>query len=129
MNARTALVIEDNENNMELITFILETHGYRTLRAVTGQQGIDMALTQAPDFVLLDIQLPDMDGSEALREIRARESERQGPARLPVIAVTSYAMSGDRERLLAAGCNGYIEKPIDPMMIINQVQSILGEVR
>ena len=87
MNARTALVIEDNENNMELITFILETHGYRTLRAVTGQQGIDMALTQAPDFVLLDIQLPDMDGSEALREIRARESERQGPARLPVIAV------------------------------------------
>ncbi|HWU83869.1 MAG TPA: response regulator [Rhodocyclaceae bacterium] len=124
MNEQTALVIEDNENNMELITFILEAHGYRTLRATTGGEGIALALSAAPDFVLLDIQLPDMDGAEALKAIRASEVGR----RLPVIAVTSYAMSGDRERLLGAGCNGYIEKPIDPLLVINQVQGILGAI-
>jgi len=118
---QTALVIEDNENNMELITFILEAHGYNTLRAMTGSEGIAMALSSAPDFVLLDIQLPDMDGAEALNAIRATEIGRS----MPVIAVTSYAMSGDRDRLLAAGCSGYIEKPIDPLLIINQVQGIL----
>jgi two-component system cell cycle response regulator DivK len=124
MTTCTALVIEDNENNMELITFILEASGYQTLRAMTGQEGIDLALSSHPDFVLLDIQLPDMDGAEALKAIRAAEAGRN----MPIIAVTSYAMSGDRERLLAAGCNGYIEKPIDPLLIINQVQGIIGRM-
>lgn len=118
---QTALVIEDNVNNMELITFLLEVNGYATLRAETGQAGIDAALNQQPDFVLLDIQLPDMDGSEVLKAIRA---DHKG-AGLPVIAVTSYAMSGDRERLLAQGCTGYIEKPIDPATIIDSVRDIL----
>ena len=122
---QTALVIEDNENNMELITFILEAHGYQTLRAMTGSEGIAVALSAAPDFVLLDIQLPDMDGAEALKAIRATELGRH----MPIIAVTSYAMSGDMDRLLAAGCNGYIEKPIDPLLIINQVQGILEQCR
>lgn len=121
MNTQTALVIEDNPNNMELITFILEAHGYQTLRAMTGSEGVAMALSRQPDFVLLDIQLPDMDGAEALLAIRAAESGQT----LPVIAVTSFAMSGDRERLLSAGCNGYIEKPIDPLLIINQIRGIL----
>jgi CheY-like chemotaxis protein len=122
---QTALVIEDNENNMELITFILEAHGYQTLRAMTGSEGIAVALSAAPDFVLLDIQLPDMDGAEALKAIRATELGRH----MPIIAVTSYAMSGDKDRLLAAGCSGYIEKPIDPLLIINQVQGILEQCR
>lgn len=122
---QTALVIEDNENNMELITFILEAHGYQTLRAMTGSEGIAVALSAAPDFVLLDIQLPDMDGAEALQAIRATELGRH----MPIIAVTSYAMSGDKDRLLAAGCSGYIEKPIDPLLIINQVQGILEQCR
>ena len=122
---QTALIIEDNENNMELITFILEAHGYTTLRAMTGGEGIALALSAAPDFVLLDIQLPDMDGEEALKAIRATDVGRH----MPVIAVTSYAMSGDRERLLGAGCNGYIEKPIDPLLVINQVQGILEKCR
>lgn len=122
---QTALVIEDNENNMELITFILEAHGYTTLRAMTGSEGIAMALSASPDFVLLDIQLPDMDGAEALKAIRATDIGRS----MPVIAVTSYAMSGDRDRLLAEGCSGYIEKPIDPLLIINQVQGILERSR
>lgn len=123
MSGQTALVIEDNENNMELITFILETYGYQTLRAITGGEGIRQALGEKADFVLLDIQLPDMDGAEVLKAIRNDERGRT----LPIIAVTSYAMSGDRERLLAAGCTGYIEKPIDPMLIIRQVQTILGQ--
>jgi two-component system cell cycle response regulator DivK len=125
MNTQTALIIEDNENNMELITFILEAHGYRTLRAMTGTDGVSLALSENPDFVLLDIQLPDMDGGEALEAIRATERGRT----MPIIAVTSYAMSGDRERLLSAGCNGYIEKPIDPLLVINQVQGILERCR
>lgn len=122
---QTALIIEDNENNMELITFILEAHGYGTLRAMTGSEGIALAIAAIPDFVLLDIQLPDMDGAEALKAIRGTEVGRH----MPIIAVTSYAMSGDRERLLAAGCNGYIEKPIDPLLVINQVQGILEKCR
>ena len=122
---KTALVIEDNENNMELITFILEAHGYTTLRAMTGSEGIAMALSASPDFVLLDIQLPDMDGAEALKAIRATGIGHS----MPIIAVTSYAMSGDKDRLLAAGCSGYIEKPIDPLLIINQVQGILEKSR
>jgi two-component system, cell cycle response regulator DivK len=125
MSTQTALIIEDNANNMELITFILEAHGYQTLRAMTGGEGIALALSGNPDFVLLDIQLPDMDGEEALRTIRATAVGHS----MPVIAVTSYAMSGDRERLLSAGCNGYIEKPIDPLLIINQVQGILEKCR
>lgn len=125
MSTQTALIIEDNENNMELITFILEAHGYQTLRAVTGGQGISLALSSQPDFVLLDIQLPDMDGADALKAIRGTEAG----SRMPIIAVTSYAMSGDRERLLAAGCNGYIEKPIDPLLVINQIQGILESCR
>ncbi len=121
MSTQTALIIEDNANNMELITFILEAHGYQTLRAMTGGEGISLALSAKPDFVLLDIQLPDMDGAEALKAIRATDAGSS----MPIIAVTSYAMSGDRERLLGAGCNGYIEKPIDPLLIINQIQGIL----
>ena len=120
---KIALVIEDDENNMKLITFILEKNGYHTIRAETGQKGIEMALKKQPDFILLDIQLPDKDGQEVLKEIR--KSEIGGE--IPVIAVTSYAMSGDRERLLEAGCNGYIEKPIDPVNIMNQIRQVIGE--
>lgn len=116
------LVIEDNENNMKLITFLLEKHGYSIIRAETGKKGIELALSENPDFVLLDIQLPDMNGLEVLNSIRKGEGEKN----IPVIAITSYAMSGDRERLLAAGCNGYIEKPIDPIFIMEQIRQIVN---
>jgi CheY-like chemotaxis protein len=117
-----ALVIEDNENNMELITFLLETNGYATVRATTGRMGLDLLERELADFVLLDIQLPDINGYEVLRRIRASGVG----SRLPVIAVTSFAMSGDRQRLLNAGCNGYVEKPIDPYLIIDQIRAIVG---
>lgn len=116
------LVIEDNENNMKLITFLLEKYGYSVLRAETGKKGIELALSEKPDFILLDIQLPDMNGIEALDSIRKSLCENE----VPVIAITSFAMSGDREKLLAAGCNGYIEKPIDPIFIMEQIRGIVN---
>ena len=120
---KTALVIEDNEDNMKLITFILEKNGYGTIRAENGKMGIELALKERPDFILLDIQLPDMNGQEVLKEIRKSKIDGE----IPIIAVTSFAMSGDRERLLGAGCNGYIEKPIDPINIMNQIKKVIGE--
>lgn len=120
---KTVLVIEDNENNTELITFILKNHGYKTTHAETGMAGIDMVLQDKPDIILLDIQLPDIDGEQVLHRIRAQAAGKT----VPIIAVTSYAMAGDRQRLLRAGCSGYIEKPIDPLRIIDQIKEIAGD--
>jgi len=120
---KRALVIEDNENNMELITFILESNGYDTLRAETGQLGVDMAVNERPDFIILDIQLPDIMGTEVLRLIRDTEIGRK----IPIVAVTSFAMAGDREKLLAAGCSEYIEKPIDPIVVMDQIKKVIGD--
>lgn len=120
---KTALIIEDDDNNIELISFILESNGYQFIKAVTGQEGIDLAIEHLPDFIILDIQLPDISGLEVLKKIRASKAD----GHTPIIAMTSHALSGDREKLLAAGCNGYIEKPIDPNIIMQQIQEILGE--
>ncbi len=120
---KRVLVIEDNVDNMELITFILEKNGYSTIKAENGKTGIALALEERPDFIMLDIQLPDMNGLDVLQEIRGSGINGE----TPIIAITSYAMSGDRERMLAAGCDGYIEKPIDPVTIINQIREIIGE--
>lgn len=117
----TALVIEDNDNNLELIRFILERSGYGVRYTMSGLEGVRQALTIPPDFIILDIQLPDIDGTEVLKRIRANEVGRA----IPIIAMTSYAMSGDRDALLAAGCTGYIEKPIDPMTVIDQIREVL----
>jgi len=120
---KRALVIEDNQDNMVLITRLLNKAGYRTLEAMTGRAGVDMALKERPDFILLDIQLPDILGTEVLRLLR----ESEIGVGIPVIAVTSFAMAGDRERLLEAGCDGYLEKPIDPKLIIQQIKKIIGD--
>ena len=119
---KRVLVVEDNDNNMVLITAILEKSGYTTIRATNGGNGISLAQKEIPDFILLDIQLPDMDGLEVLREIRHSNKTKD----IPVITITSYAMEGDRDRLINAGCNGYIEKPIDPKKIIGQIMEITG---
>lgn len=119
---KTALVIEDQPDNMVLITRLLEKHGFRTLSACTGTEGIELALRQRPDFIILDIQLPDMNGTEVLARIRAEIGSG-----IAVIAMTSFAMAGDRERLLAAGCDGYIEKPINPKLVIRQIRNVIGE--
>jgi len=121
---KTALIIEDNEDNMVLITKLLRKGGYKMIPAENGRRGYEIALQHRPDFILLDIQLPDIEGTEVLKMIRSSDIGKS----IPIIAVTSYAMSGDRERLLAAGCDGYIEKPIDPLKIIDQIRQVTGEL-
>ena len=118
---RTILLIEDNEQNRYLATFLLEQHGHKILSASNGPQGIEMAQTSLPDLILLDIQLPAMDGYTVARTLRGIASLRA----IPIIAVTSYAMPGDREKSLAAGCTGYIEKPINPETFVREVECFL----
>ncbi|MBI9048981.1 MAG: response regulator [Anaerolineaceae bacterium] len=115
------LVIEDNDQNMYLVRFILEAHGYEVLEAKNGSDGINLAVEHEPDLILLDIQLPVMDGYTVARELRKRESIDK----VPIIAVTSYAMPGDRENVLAAGCVGHIEKPINPDNFITQIEQFM----
>ncbi|MFA6289920.1 MAG: response regulator [Opitutaceae bacterium] len=117
--SRTVLIIEDNEQNRYLATFLLERHGYRVTAASDGPGGIELARSLAPDLILLDIQLPKMDGHAVARALRDIPELRA----TPVIAVTSYAMVGDREKSLAAGCTGYIEKPINPETFISDIES------
>jgi two-component system cell cycle response regulator DivK len=115
------LIIEDNEQNLYLETFILEKHGHSVIPARDGGEGIELAEEHRPDLILLDVQLPVMDGYEVAAELRRNTTL----ARTPIVAVTSYAMAGDRERILAAGCNGYIEKPINPESFLQEVIAYL----
>jgi CheY-like chemotaxis protein len=115
---RSILVIEDNEQNRYLLTFLLEQHGYRVVAAQDGAHGIAAAKAVQPSLILLDIQLPLMDGYAVARELRAIAELRT----VPIIAVTSYAMPGDREKALEAGCSGYIEKPINPETFISEME-------
>jgi two-component system, cell cycle response regulator DivK len=112
------LVIEDNEQNRYLVTFLLEKHGYEVVSASDGPSGVDLATQLRPALILLDIQLPLMDGYAVARAIRACPSLVD----VPIIAVTSYAMAGDREKTIEAGCNGYIEKPINPDTFVSEVE-------
>jgi CheY-like chemotaxis protein len=115
------LVIEDNETNMYLISFILKKNGYEVIEVRTGEEGIELAIKEKSDLILMDIQLPGIDGLETTRRIR--ESKADGE--VPIIALTSYVMAGDRERALKAGCNGYIEKPINPDTFIDEIKKYL----
>ena len=117
------LIIEDNEQNMYMLTFLLESSDYEILQAFNGPDGIKMAIERNPDIILLDIQLPEMDGYTVARNIR----EKENLTKTPIIAVTSYAMPGDREKVMEAGATGYIEKPIDPDTFINQMNSFLPD--
>lgn len=116
----TILLIEDNEQNRYLATFLLEKSGYAVEHAYDGPSGISLAKLHLPDIILLDIQLPGMDGYEVARTLRQEASLLT----TPIIAVTSYAMTGDRERALAAGCSGYIEKPIDPASFVDTIEQM-----
>jgi two-component system, cell cycle response regulator DivK len=111
------LLIEDNEQNRYLTRFLLERHGYTVVTAVDGRQGVDLAQSVQPALILLDIQLPTMDGYAVARALRGFVQLDE----VAIVAVTSYAMPGDRERALDAGCNGYIEKPIDPETFVDQL--------
>lgn len=118
MNTATILIIEDNEQNLYLMRFLLERHGFRIEAAKDGREGIEMARRIVPDVILLDIQLPLLDGYAVARELR----KEPDLVSIPIIAVTSYAMAGDREKCLAAGATDYIEKPIDPDTFVDRVR-------
>lgn len=119
MKKPTVLSIEDNEQNQYLATFLLERNGYRVVPADNGSRGIELAKSLVPDLILLDIQLPCMDGHDVARALRAIEPLRE----IPIVAVTSHAMVGDREKALAAGCSAYIEKPINPENFVSELQT------
>jgi two-component system cell cycle response regulator DivK len=119
------LLIEDNEQNRYLLTFLLERHGYTVHAVADGARGIEAARRLLPALILLDIQLPTMDGYAVARALRENEALRD----IPILAVTSHAMTGDREKALEAGCSGYIEKPIDPATFVAQMAAALAQGR
>ena len=118
MTGAQILVVEDNERNMRLFCDVLQASGYRTLQATTGESAVALAIDTGPDLVLMDVQLPDLDGVDALGRLRA--NERSAP--LPVLALTAQAMEGDRERFLAAGFDGYLSKPVNIADFITTVE-------
>ena len=118
---KRVLVVEDNETSLYLVRFILEKNGYEVIEARDGATGVELAVKEKPDLVIMDVQLPDIDGLEATRRIRASEADGE----IPIVALTSYAMTGDRERALAAGCTGYIEKPIKPDTFMAEIEKYL----
>jgi CheY-like chemotaxis protein len=120
MKARI-LLIEDNEQNRYLLTFLLEQSGYEVVSAISGQLGLKLAAQMNPDLILLDIQLPTMDGYTVARRLKADPQLKS----IPIVAVTSYAMVGDKEKVLAAGAEGYIEKPINPETFVAEIERFI----
>lgn len=115
------LVIEDQEDNRIILRDLLVSAGFDVIEALNGQEGVDMAEAQEPDLILMDIQLPVLDGYEATRRIKANPTLSP----IPIIAVTSYALSGDEAKAMAAGCDGYITKPFSPRLLLAKVREFL----
>jgi two-component system, cell cycle response regulator DivK len=118
MTGERILVVEDNELNMKLFRDVLVATGYRTLEATSGGEAVELATEHEPDLVLMDIQLPDLGGVQALGRLRANDRT----ASIPVLALTAQAMDGDRERFLAAGFDGYLSKPVNVRELIDTVR-------
>jgi two-component system, cell cycle response regulator DivK len=118
----TILLIEDNEQNLYLATFLLEQNGLTVVPARSGPEGIELAGRIQPALIILDIQLPQMDGYAVAQGLKQNPALKD----VPIVAVTSYAMVGDRERALEAGCTGYIEKPINPDTFKTQIETYLN---
>ena len=119
---RRILVIEDHEENRRIIRDLLTHAGYEMLESVTGEEGVAAAERERPDLILMDIQLPGIDGYEVTRRIKADPGLRA----IPIIAVTSYALSGDDLKALAAGCDAYVTKPFSPRALLGKVREYLG---
>ena len=122
MANKSILIVEDNPMNLKLIRDVLQIEGYETLEAESGETGVELSRERHPAVILMDVNLPQMDGREAMKILKADASTRQ----IPIIAVTSLAMKGDRERLLAAGFDGYISKPIDIKELPRLVESYVA---
>ena len=122
MSEKKILLVEDNPVNRRLAEFLLRSQGYDVRAAATGVEAFEMLERERPDLIVMDIQLPGMDGLEVTRKLK----EQPATADIPVIAVTSYAMKGDREKALAAGCAGYVTKPIDKNIFIQEIAAHVG---
>ena len=122
MSSRRILVIEDNPDNMTLIVDVLLSLDYEVLQAADGEKGVELARTERPDLILMDLSLPRLDGWTATRNIKADEATTA----IPVVALTAHAMVGDRERALEAGCDDYISKPIDLQELVTKLTQYLG---
>ncbi|MEF3303024.1 response regulator [Paenibacillus sp. GYB003] len=116
------LLVEDNEMNRDMLSRRLIRKGYEVLEAIDGRQGIEMAEREQPDLILMDLSLPEIDGWEATRRIKQSDATR----RIPVIALTAHAMSGDKERALQAGCDDFDTKPVDWNRLLSKMQELLG---
>jgi two-component system cell cycle response regulator DivK len=121
MTSARILVVEDNPKNMKLVRDVLEYAGYEVIEATSGEDGVRLAETERPQLILMDLQLPDIDGTEALRQIRVGPDGRD----VPIVAVTAFAMDEDRTRAFASGFDGYVEKPINVRNFREQVQGFL----
>ena len=121
MNPQRILVVEDNPKNLKLVRDVLEYSGYEVVAATSGEDGVRLAQETTPDLILMDLQLPGIDGAEALRRIRDADGEHHVPA----VAVTAFAMSDDRDRAFASGFDGYVEKPISPRTLAQQVRDFI----
>ncbi len=115
------LVVEDQEDNRRIMRDLLVNAGYEVIEAVNGVEAVAMAASAKPDLILMDLQLPLIDGLEATRRIKAEPASRE----MPVIAVTSYALSGDNEKALAAGCDAYFSKPVSPRRLLAKIEAVL----
>lgn len=120
--SKRILIVEDHETNRRILRDLLTSGGYELIEAATGEEGVALAMTHPPDLILMDIQLPDLDGYEATRRIK----EQPALNHIPVIAVTSYALSGDEEKALEAGCVAYISKPFSPRSLLAKVREHLA---
>ena len=116
------LIVEDNEKNMKLVRDVLQVRGYETIEAGTGEDGLKLARARIPDLILMDIQLPGISGIEAIRALRADPAT----AAIPVIAVTASVMQQDRQQIVNAGFNGFIEKPVNLRNLLDTVQQAIG---
>ena len=121
----TILIVEDNEKNMKLARDVLQSRGYATVEAVTGEEGVQLAIEKKPDLVLMDIQLPGINGMEALRQVRADP----GCAKIPVVAFTASVTPTDRSQISAAGFDGFISKPINLKEFLETVKRVLESGR
>jgi two-component system, cell cycle response regulator DivK len=119
--SKRILVVEDQEDNRRIMRDLLAASGYSSIEATTGDEGLAMAASQVPDLILMDIQLPGMDGYEVTRRIKADPAL----AHIPIIAVTSYALSGDDQKAFAAGCDGYVTKPFSPKVLLAKIREYL----
>ncbi len=119
--SKRILVIEDQEDNRRIVRDLLTSAGYEMIEAGTGEEGLTLAEASPPDLILMDIQLPGMDGYETTRRIKAHPALR----RIPIIAVTSYALSGDDAKALEAGCDAYVTKPFSPRALLAKIREYL----